>query len=212
METTLFIWDCDGVLVDSEWLGAKAFAEILLELGADLPLDYIYHSLKGGDIHRSLAFVAQHVNNPKGYDVEMMYRTRVDELFDKELKQIEGSDEVLNYIQTEQCVASNGPKDKIIRNLNITDLKKYFDDAHIFSAHDINVFKPQPDLFLHAALTMGIKPQNCIVIEDSVHGAEAAKRAGMTCYGYCASTDRNDMIAQGAIPINHMKELLQLLH
>ncbi|MBK9736194.1 MAG: HAD-IA family hydrolase [Saprospiraceae bacterium] len=211
MEKALIIWDCDGVLVDSEWLGAKAFSEILHELGADLTIDYIYHSLKGGDIHRSLAFVHQHVQIPKGYDVEMVYRTRADELFDKELKQIEGSDEVLNHSKTKRCVASNGPKDKIIRNLHITDLKKYFDDAHIFSAHDINVFKPNPDLFLYAASVMGVKTESCIVIEDSVHGAEAAKRAGMTCYGYCASTDRNDMMAQGAIPINHMNELLHLI-
>ncbi|MBK9256038.1 MAG: HAD family hydrolase [Saprospiraceae bacterium] len=211
MNVELIIWDCDGVLVDSEWLGAKAFMEIINELGGNMTVEKVYNTLKGGSIHQSVTFVRDNVFVPDDFDVEKVYRKRSDEMFDRELKAINGVQEVLQQTTNKRCIASNGPKVKIFRNLIITDLKQYFADENIFSAHDINVFKPMPDLFLHAAQIMGVAPKNCLVIEDSGHGAEAAKRAGMKCFGYTEATDRQEFLQHNAIPFNHMSDLLNLI-
>ncbi len=211
MNAELIIWDCDGVLVDSEWLGAKAFVEIINGLGGNVSLEYVYHTLKGGSIHKSVSFVHEHVDVPPEFDVEKIYRSRSDELFEQELKAINGVEAILQKTAEKRCVASNGPKLKIFRNLILTDLKQYFPDEHIFSAHDINAFKPNPDLFLHAAATLGVSPDKCVVIEDSVHGAEAANRAGMKCFGFTEATDPADFRIHNAVPFDKMSDLLYLL-
>lgn len=212
MEIELVIWDCDGVLVDSEWLGAQAFMEIIGDHGGSVSVEYVYNSIKGGSIQKSLDFVAKHMLEIPSFDVEKVYRERTDELFETELKQIEGVDEVLQTLKTKKCVASNGPLNKIIRNLEITNLKKYFRDDALFSAHSDMIFKPEPDLFLRAAAVMGVNPKNCIVIEDSIHGAEAARRAGMKCYGYNApNITPADFVSQQAISFHHMTELISHL-
>ncbi len=211
MKTDLVIWDCDGVLVDSEWLGAKAFMEIINELGGNVSVEYVYNTLKGGSIHKSVSFVHEHVDVPLEFDIEEIYRKRSDELFERELKAINGVDIILQKITGKRCIASNAPKVKIFKNLSITDLKQYFSDEDIFSAHDINAFKPMPDLFLYAAAMMGIAPEKCVVIEDSIHGAEAAKRAGMKCFGFTEATDPTEFLKQNAVPFDNMIDLLHLI-
>ena len=211
MNIELIIWDCDGVLVDSEWLGAQTFTEILNDFGANLETEYVYNNVKGGSMPKSLAFVRDHVDIPSHYNLERIYRQRSDELFDTDLKPIFGVEEVLKQLPYKICVASNGPKVKIIRYLGITQLKKYFSDEHIFSGHDINIFKPEPDLFLMAAENMGVHPINCVVIEDSIHGVQAASRAGMKCFAYCNEKEVLVMEENGGIPFHKMVSLLDLL-
>lgn len=212
MDRPLIIWDCDGVLVDSEWIGARAFSEIIQELGGHCTTEEVYHALKGGSIFDSIKYVEQKTATSVDLDIEQLYRKRSHQLFQQELKQVDGVEEVLKSTSTYRCIASNGPKIKIFQNLHITRLKEYFDDHAIFSGHDIDRFKPLPDLFLLAAKKMGSHPNHCIVIEDSIFGAMAAQAAGMQCYGYCAETDASDFIRYGAKPFNHMRELLEVLH
>jgi HAD superfamily hydrolase (TIGR01509 family) len=211
MNQQLIIWDCDGVLVDSEWIGARAFTEIIQDLGGVLSVEEVYHALKGGSIYDSIRYVHQNVSVPEDADIEKMYRRRSAELFEKELKQVDGVESVLLQTGHYRCVASNGPRIKIFENLRITGLKSYFPDESIFSGHDIKKFKPEPDLFLLACHTMGATPDRCIVIEDSVHGAEAARAAGMKCYGYSAETPSELFTAKGATPFRKMQDLLQYL-
>jgi len=82
-----------------------------------------------------------------------------------------------------------------------------FKDDHIFSAYDIQVWKPKPDLYLGIAELFNLKAENCIVVEDSVSGASAAQAAGMKCYGYARDTKANEFLKVGAIPINHMNQI-----
>lgn len=211
MAEKLIIWDCDGVLVDSEWIGAKAFTEIINNLGGNLTVAEVYQELKGGDIYKSIEYVKKNADIPSDADIVSMYRKRSGELFEQELSQVEGVEEVLKTTSRYRCVASNGPRIKIFDNLRITGLMQYFDTHSIFSGHDLLKFKPDPGLFLMAAEKMGAHPQDCIVIEDSGHGAEAAQAAGMICYGFCAATPSEHFEAFGAIPFTEMKELLKVI-
>ena len=207
----LIIWDCDGVLVDSEWIGARAFTDIINELGGQLTVSEVYHSLKGGDIYKSIQFVKEQVTIRDDAEIVTRYRKLSSELFEKELKQVSGVEKVLSSTTKHRCVASNGPRIKIFENLRITGLMKYFEPHTIFSGHDIQSFKPEPHLFLMAAELMGTNPDSCIVIEDSLHGANAASAAGMFCFGYCAETEPEAFSALGATPFHSMDELLQYL-
>ena len=203
----LIIWDCDGVLVDSEHLAAKAFHQIIKIHGGNISEEYVYRSLKGGSIFRAVDFVHQHVTVPANYNVAAHYRQISFDLFAQELKAVDGVMEIVRSLKIGQCIASNGPKIKINHNLRIAGLTHHFPDDRIFSGHEIGKFKPEPDLFLHAANSMNIPPAHCLVIEDSGHGANAARMAGMQCMGFAAETNPSEFIAHGAQPFADMKEL-----
>lgn len=144
---------------------------------------------------------------PQTFHIEQEYRRRSFELFKTELKAVEGVENILSQVNTIQCVASNGPPIKIIHNLEVTGLLKHFEPGNIFSGHDIQKFKPDPGLFLHVAQTCGMDPHECLVIEDSEHGAHAAQQAGMACFGYAAETDPDLFLNLQARPFYHMAEL-----
>lgn len=207
----LIIWDCDGVLVDSERLASRAFHDIITSLGGNLSEDYVYHSLKGGSIYKAVEFVHQHALVPDHMDVAATYRQLSFELFSRDLKPVSGVMRIVKSLIIRQCIASNGPLIKIHHNLKITGLDVHFPDPSIFSGHQIQKFKPDPELFLHAASSMSVHPDHCLVIEDSKQGAQAARSAEMLCLGYAAETDPNDFIHHDAWPFHNMLELFELL-
>jgi phosphoglycolate phosphatase len=133
-----------------------------------------------------------------------------------QLNAIEGVEELLVNLEIPVCVASNGEPTHINQSLEMTGLSDFF-DGNIFSAADIGVPKPAPDLFLYAAEKMGFKPEECIVVEDSVTGVTAAKRANMKVYGFGNSrtighiSSAEELQNAGAIPFTKMQELADLL-
>ncbi len=207
----LIIWDCDGVLVDSERLASRAFHNIITSLGGHLSEDYVYQSLKGGSIYKAVDFVHQHVFVPNDMDVAATYRQLSFELFSRDLKPVPGVMRIVKSLIIRQCIASNGPLIKIHHNLKITGLDENFTDESIFSGHQIQKFKPDPALFLYAASSMKVHPDHCLVIEDSKQGAQAARSAEMHCLGYAAESDPNDFIQHDAWPFHNMLELFELL-
>jgi HAD superfamily hydrolase (TIGR01509 family) len=207
----LVIWDCDGVLVDSEAISSRVFTKIIQDLGGQVPEQEVHEALRGGSIGRSIDFVRQHVSIPVDMNIEQHYRKMSFDYFKRELKQISGVEDVLKSLNIPVCIASNGPKIKIMYNLGITGLDVYFNENAIFSGHDLDAFKPSPDLFIYAAKTMGVLPEKCVVIEDSEHGAKAAKQAEMACFGYCAETKESVFLKYNAIPFKSMNSLLKLL-
>ncbi|MBK8954841.1 MAG: HAD-IA family hydrolase [Saprospiraceae bacterium] len=211
-EIQLVIWDCDGVLVDSEHLAAKAFYQIIQEWGGQLTLNEVYQSLKGGSIYKAIDYVKENSNVPDHFEIEQAYRARSFELFRNELQTIPGVENILKSLNRSMCVASNGPRIKINHNLEITGLQTYFKESSIFSGHDIQKFKPDPELFIHAAKNSGYDLTECLIIEDSEHGALAAKRAGMKCMGYTAETNSELFHKHDAIPFQHMSELFDLMN
>lgn len=209
-QNRLIIFDCDGVLVDSEPLSNRTIALQMQELGIDMTEQEAINLFAGGSLQRVRAYVKETSGQDAPADFEDVYRERSYALFRQELKPVLGIKEVLERLQDAKCVASNGPLDKMKLNLDLTNLRPYF-GAHLFSAYEIGHWKPDPRLFLHAAQQMGFEARQCIVIEDSHHGIQAAKRAGMQVFGYAGRTPRAKLEQAGAEVFEDMKALISLL-
>ena len=174
----LIILDCDGTLVDSEPLSNRVIAEMLTEIGIPMSAKQAFDRFAG----TSMSQIISYIETKKGrldFDFEERFRSLTKVVFEKELKPIPGVEDFIQALSTPYCVASNGPKRKMAITLKVTGLSRYFADDHIFSAYDIQEWKPSPALFLHAAQRMGHSPDKCLVIEDTSAGAEAAIAAGM---------------------------------
>jgi HAD superfamily hydrolase (TIGR01509 family) len=137
-------------------------------------------------------------------------RSRQERSIAAELQPIQGIAEAIERIPLERCVASSSGPDKIRATLAQTGLLDFF-DGRIFSAHEVERGKPAPDLFLHAASKMGVAPQSCAVIEDTIVGVEGARAAGMSAFGFCAHFTAEVMTDAGATPFGSMAELPGLL-
>ena len=192
------IFDLDGTLVDSEVLNCRAYVELIAEIDeSDIELSKRYRGMKFANIVYDIETRFE-VELP--VDFESLYRDRVAALYESELKANPGVPELLSGLEIERCVASSAPTKKINHALQITGLSGYF-GTNIFSSYDIGSWKPEPDLFLHAAATMNHSPAHCAVVEDSDLGVEAAIAAGMHVFHYApnsakASSDRYHSIQQ----------------
>jgi HAD superfamily hydrolase (TIGR01509 family) len=177
----LILFDCDGTLVDSELLGNVALAQQLALAGVHETGEALTQRFRGHKLADMLADLqARHgVSLPD--DFVARYREHAARLFEREVVAMPGANALLDALATRgqaMCVTSNGPIAKIRQTLRVAGLAHYFDDR-VFSAYVVGSWKPDPGLFLHAALAMGVRPQDCIVVDDSLAGIEAAGRAGM---------------------------------
>lgn len=204
----LIIFDCDGTLVDSEGLANQVFIDQVHELGIRLSQTEAWQHFPGTSLHKCMEYVEKKFLVRLPADFEPEYRQRSREAFAKELQPIEGITDILPKIDHEMCVASNGPGYIVEENLENTGLKPYF-GKRVFSAHDIQRWKPLPDLFLHAASTLGYKPNQCVVIEDSAAGIEAGLEADMIVLAYVPNG--HAVPAIGATVFSKMQDLPRLL-
>ena len=205
----LVIFDCDGVLVDSERLVVPTAAAILAELGWPLSESEIVARFIGGTTAQMHREVEAHLG--RSFDWDEVFEARYREVFDSELTAIPGIHDALSTIETATCVASSGSHGAIRQKLATTGLLSYF-EGRIFSADDVARGKPAPDIFLHAARAMGAEPQRCAVVEDSVLGARAGVAANMKVFGFSGSvTDPEKLASAGATAFSRMDELHGLL-
>ncbi|WP_274425687.1 HAD family hydrolase [Chelativorans sp. YIM 93263] len=179
----LIIFDCDGVLVDSEPISIAVLLEILNEAGLRIDIDDAYGRFLG----RSMASIAASVKAEFGFAITDLHledmRARLYERFRRELRPMQGLASVLTESRIARCVASSSQPERIHLSLTVTGLLDYF-QPHIYSSTMVANGKPAPDLFLHAAGAMGAAPAECVVVEDSPAGIEAARRAGMRVLGF----------------------------
>ena len=212
MSLELVIFDCDGVLVDSELLATRALVDQARELGLTLDLHETEVKYRGWKFADTLADLEAMLGRPLPENFLPNHRARSDQLFLAELTMIEGIDRALAAIGMPFCVASNGTPEKIRLSLRKTGLYPFFGEGRIFSAYEVGHWKPDPGLFLHAAEAMGADPRNCIVVEDSVPGVRAAIAAGMKVFGYAAVPgSREALTAEGAETFRAMEMLPALL-
>lgn len=207
----LIIFDCDGVLVDSESISCGMIAEELTKMGHPMTTEEGIETFGGTGMSYVIDYIEKKINGKIPFDFEARYRERTYELFQTELEPIAHIKETLEKIDVLKCVASNGPKDKMIMNLKITNLISFFPNR-LFSAYDIQKWKPEPDLFLHAAKTMGIDPSDCMVVEDSPAGVQAAIAAGMKVYGYVPESPASKLEELGAELLHSMKDLPGIIY
>lgn len=206
----LVIFDCDGVLVDSEPLANKVYVQMLAEYGYNVNYDEYLRKFSGAAIVTRLASTSKQLNWTPPSDFYSVFNSRLSVLAKTELKPVEGIHELLESLSVPVCIASNGSPEEIKLRLKIAKLTEYFGDS-IFSALDVPNPKPAPDVYLAAARAFNIPPSRCIVIEDSVPGVTAAVRAGIKVYGHAACTDADTLKEAGAIPFANMMELKAIL-
>jgi HAD superfamily hydrolase (TIGR01509 family) len=208
----LVIFDCDGVLVDSEQISIKALVMCVNELGiVRSESDFDSRTYKGAKLTVILNAIERETSSKLPVDFERKYRKKMDELFCSELKAIDGVVQALSQIIYPVCVASSGPIEKIKRSLQLTGLAHKFAD-NLFSSYEIKSWKPEPGIFLHAAEKMGVDPKDCIVVEDALLGIDAAISAGMKSLAFVPEGDCSEYIERGAIAFHRMIELPELLN
>ena len=206
MAFELVIFDCDGVLVDSEPLANRVLAERLTAIGLPTTFERSVRDFMGRSWAANVAVIEERLGGPIPADFADGYFDELYGRFATELEPVAGIHAALDAIELPSCVASSSAHDKIRRSLELTGLIERF-EGRIFSATDVERGKPAPDLFLHAASTMGVAPEHCVVVEDAPAGARAGRAAGMTVLGYAGLTDAAVLRAEGARVFASMDEL-----
>ncbi|MBR0971121.1 MULTISPECIES: HAD family hydrolase [Bradyrhizobium] len=181
-EPDLVVFDCDGVLVDSELLSCQCLSDELSAFGISLTLAQALELFLG----RSTSAVTQHyreLGHVLPVDFPLRLKSRVLAAFEQALHPVPDVEIVLSGLRVPYCVASSSDLDRVALSLKVTGLAPSF-GQRIYTAQMVRHGKPAPDLFLHAAAKMDVQPARTLVIEDSVSGVQAAKAAGMTVWGF----------------------------
>lgn len=204
------IFDCDGVLVDSEPIGNQVLVDMANELGASIDLEYAYKHFKGGKMESCVDKIATLINKSVPEDFTDRYRQKSFEAFKANIKPVEGVIDLVRNLKIPYCVASSGPENKIRLNLELTGLLPYFEN-NIFSCYTIQKWKPSPAVFVWAAESLGFKSEDCIVVEDSIIGIRAAKNGGFDVIGYTAHDYNNELKSEATFTFNNMEAIRNLL-
>lgn len=209
----LVIFDCDGVLVDSERIAVRVDVEVLAELGWPLTREEVIRRFLGRTHEYMLAEMEAHIGRSLADEWDVFER-RYMAAIEAELKPVEGVADALDALDAlgaTTCVASSGSHQKMRRTLGLTGLYERL-DGRIFSASEVARGKPEPDLFLHAAERMGVRPEACAVVEDSHHGVAAARAAGMRSFGYAGGITPADWLTgPDTVVFDDMRDLPKLL-
>jgi len=213
-ELQLVIFDCDGVLVDSEVISNGVLAALLTAEGLPTTLAEARRDYQGLLLAEVVDRAQKRLGRPLPEDwLERFERERA-EAFQRELAPVSGVVEVVERVRAAGvavCVASQGKLEKTRLSLELTGLRHLFGDGALFSAYSVAHGKPHPDLFLHAAVEMGADPAGCVVVEDTPSGVSAGVSAGMRVLGYAADSDEQALRQAGAEVVRSLDELSALL-
>jgi HAD superfamily hydrolase (TIGR01509 family) len=193
----LVIFDCDGVLVDSEPITNRIFAQMLNEFGIAISLEDMFERFVGRSMAQCLEIVTKMLGRPVPPHFVEEYHTRSASALRSELKAVPDIETVLAAMRMPYCVASSGSHEKMQITLGVTGLLPQF-SGKMYSVTEVAQSKPFPDVFLYAARQQGVAPAQCAVIEDTPTGVRAGVAAGMTVFGYCALTPKQRLIEAGA--------------
>lgn len=207
----LAIFDCDGVLVDSERITCEVLTQCLAELGLVMDSQEVWRLFVGKSIPKSMEMIGEMLGERPSESMWQEFAKRANAALKEDVEAVKNIETALDALEIPYCVASNGDFAKMNTTLGATGLLPRFQDK-MFSATQVKAGKPAPDLFLLAAETMGCAPQDCVVIEDSPTGVTAALAAGMTPFGYAHWTPRETLQEAGALVLfDDMAQLPQLI-
>jgi HAD superfamily hydrolase (TIGR01509 family) len=212
----LVIFDCDGVLVDSEALACVVHADVLTAYGYAITAAQVHERFLGRSAREARAEVEAEMGRvlPDEYTAEL--KATIDRVFGEQLQPVAGIADALGSLTQKKCVASSGTPTRIRSSLTTTRLIDHFGE-HLYSALQVERGKPAPDLFLFAAAQMGVAPERCVVIEDSIHGVTGAVAAGMIVFGFhggahCSPATAAALQATGAhLVFDDMRQLPALI-
>jgi HAD superfamily hydrolase (TIGR01509 family) len=212
----LVIFDCDGVLVDSEPIAIRVDAVMLDRLGWPLTEAEIIERFVGRPHDYMVSEIEAFLGAPLPAGWEQEFVPLYEEAFTAELVAVDGIADTLDRIAKQHpdlaiCVASSSSHRSIRRSLELTGLRHHFEER-IFSVDDVANGKPAPDVFLHAAERMGFDPSVCAVVEDSVHGVTAGRAAGMQVFGFGGGVTAADrLVGPDTVVFHDMRDLPGLL-
>jgi len=209
----LVIFDCDGVLVNSERVANEVFAEVLLQVcGLEFTLEDMFDTFVGHSRLQCLQKIEAILGEPPPAELDQRYQEDINLALKNSVAAIEGIESVLRDLTVPYCVASSGSHDKMKLTLGKTGLIDFF-DGKIFSTSEVERGKPHPDIYFHAAVTMGgYRPERCLVIEDSPIGVSGAVAAGMQVFGFAELMPAHKLKASGAhLVFENMHDLPDLI-
>jgi HAD superfamily hydrolase (TIGR01509 family) len=207
----LVIFDCDGVLVDTERLAVRVDVQVLAQLGWVMTEAEVVERFVGLSDATIREAIEAHTGRRLADNWEQEFKHLYRSSFAESLTAVDGVVEALDGITLRTCVASSGTHEKMRFTLGLTGLLERF-EGRMFSVTEVERGKPAPDLFLHAASRMGVPPAACAVVEDSRFGVEAARAAGMRAFGYAGGLTPAHLLAgSGTVVFTDMRELPRLL-
>ncbi len=183
-EIQAVIFDCDGTLVDSETHSLAVLVEYVAELGLHVTHKEAMERFAGNELSVVFREFEKRLGRPLPESFLDEFRQRQMSVLEEHVQAIHGADDVLTGLELPFCVASNAPLNKVNLCLTVTGLLKHFHENRIFSAYQINAWKPRPDLFLMAAEALKTAPKHCAVVEDSHFGIDAGLAAGMQVFAF----------------------------
>jgi HAD superfamily hydrolase (TIGR01509 family) len=192
---TLLIFDCDGVLVDSEVIAHAIMVDLVTDLGRPMTLQESFGIFAGKRLRDALAAAEAWLGKPIPPEASAEAGERLFERFRRELKPIDGVRDAIMALPYPRCVASSSTRERLTLALEVTNLTPLF-GGKVFSADQVEHGKPAPDLFLFAARSCGAAPSGCIVIEDSVLGVTAARAAGMKAVGFAGGSHADTRLGE----------------
>jgi len=195
----LIIFDCDGVLVDSERITTEVFSKVLEEeCGLSLSLEFLLETFMGKSSQECLVIIEELLGHKPPISLETKYQNNINKALQESVTTIAGIEKALEDISIPYCVASGGSHEKMRTTLGKTKLLPYF-EGKLFSSSDVPNGKPHPDVFLYAAKIMGcLNPSQCLVIEDSPLGVQGGIAAGMTVFGFADLVKKQKLLDSGA--------------
>ena len=186
----LTIFDCDGVLVDSELIALDVLSQMMGEFGVPMSIVQCEDAFMGMHIADIIRSIEGRIGRGLPSDEGSRMRVRMIDRFKRELQPVVGVADMLRRLDGARCVASSSDVERVALTLALTGLDGFF-GVHIFSGTEVPRGKPAPDLFLHAAATMGFAPADCVVVEDAVAGVRAGIAAGMRVIGFTGGSHTN---------------------
>lgn len=210
-QPSLVIFDCDGVLVDSEPLSLRIDALALEQYGISLSQEEIIDRFVGRSTAYMREWIEQQLGRALPDDWNAPFELQFRQALASELQPVDGIEEALDRITAAFCVASSSEPEQLVYKLQLTGLYERF-EGRIFSASQVRHGKPAPDLFLFAAQQLGVVPGACAVVEDSQYGLQAARAAGMEAFAYTGSVTPPSMLEGPATTVfDDMRDLPRLL-
>ena len=208
----LVIFDCDGVLIDSEPIANRVFSEQLAAVGFRMSPEEVMRAFVGRSRDTCIAMAGEMRGAPLPAGFAAAWDDALHAALEAEVKPVKGIPDLLRTLPIPYCVASNGEPSHMQRGLRAAGLMPWV-EGRLFSAAEVERPKPAPDVYLHAARAMGVAPAHCAVVEDTPTGACAGIAAGMRVFAYVGGpqSDAPALAALGAHPFSRMRELPALL-
>ena len=211
MKPTGVIFDCDGVLVDTERAANEVLASLITELGVETSLEQAMGTYMGRSWASCMEILEAELGERPPTDLRERYMEGATAAWRRDLAPVPGIEAALDAIALPTCVASSGEHARMRLTLGLTGLLLRF-EGRIFSATEVAHGKPAPDLFLHAAKQMGFEPERTVVVEDTVPGVQAGRAAGMRVLAFARFVPAKSLAAAGGEVFHDMRRLPELLN